>query len=64
MPPTSMFAKNTEARYELASAVLLCSATSLWLRVWPRIRPGFLAIAFAAYGTMKVSRCYGRETLR
>ena len=24
--------------------------------------PGFLTIAFAAYGTMKVSRCYGRET--
>ena len=26
--------------------------------------PGFLVTAFAAYGTMKVSRCYGRETLR
>ena len=23
--------------------------------------PGFLAIAFAAYGTKKVSRCYGRK---
>ena len=35
---TSVFAKNMEARYELASAVLLCSATSSWLRVWPRIQ--------------------------
>ena len=35
---TSMFAKNTEAQYELACAVLLCSATSLWLRVWPCIQ--------------------------
>ena len=29
MAPTSMFAKNTEARYELACAVLLCSVTSV-----------------------------------
>ena len=33
MAPTSMFAKNTEARHDLACAVLLCSAASLWLRV-------------------------------
>ena len=33
MVPTSMFAKNMEARYELASAVLVCLATSLWLCV-------------------------------
>ena len=38
MVPTSMFAKNYEARYELACAMLVCLATSLWLRVWPHIQ--------------------------
>ena len=64
MVPTSMSAKNYEARYELACAVLVCSATSLWLRACLASYPGFFAIAFAAYGTMKVSRCHGQETLR
>ena len=35
---TSMFPKITEARYKLACDVLVFSATSLWLRVWPRIQ--------------------------
>ena len=56
MAPTSMFAKLQKLG---TSWRALCYCVWLVL-AYLASYPGFLAIAFAASGTMKVSRCYGR----